>query len=96
MRIFTLLLTIVLILCGVSFAALNAKAVTINFYFKLVTMPVSLVIVLSFGLGMLVGFCLIVFKTMKLKRENRKMKGKIELTQKEVKNLRAIPLKDEH
>jgi len=41
MRILMLVFYIVLIIIGVSFAALNATSVPVNLYFKTVTMPIS-------------------------------------------------------
>ena len=96
MRLLTLLFTLVLLLLGISFAALNAEPVTVNFYVATISIPISLMIVIALGIGMLIGFLLIFFSYLKLKNENRKLKNRKKVTEKEVENLRAIPLKNEH
>lgn len=87
---------LILIVIGVSFAALNATSVQVNFYFCILNMPVSVLIVVMLALGMLIGFTLFLFKYWRLKAEHRKIKNQLKLTEKEIRNLRAIPLQDQH
>ena len=94
MRIVISIFYLVLILIGVSFAVLNATSVQINFYFTTVKMPISVLITLMFGVGMVLGFVMFIFKYWRLKAEHRKIKNQLRLTEKEIKNLRSIPLQD--
>ncbi len=94
MRILMSIFYLVLILFGVSFAALNASLVQVNFYFSTLKMPISVLVLLMLGLGMLLGFFLFICRYWRLMNENRKIKSQLKLTEKEIKNLRAIPLKD--
>lgn len=96
MRILMLITYIVLIIIGVSFAALNATSVEVNFYFKTVTMPISVLMTIMLGVGILIGFILFIGRYWRLKIECRKMKSQLKLTEKEIKNLRSIPLQDQH
>ncbi|HRD68577.1 MAG: LapA family protein [Legionella sp.] len=96
MRILMLVFYIVLIIIGVSFAALNATSVPVNLYFKTVTMPISVLMTIMLGFGILIGFVLFFSRYWRLKSECRKMKGQLKLTEKEIKNLRSIPLQDQH
>lgn len=96
MRIIITLFYLSLILVGVSFAALNATSVHVNFYFTTLKMPISVLMTLMLGVGMVVGFFLFLCRYWRLKAENRKIKNQLRLTEKEIKNLRAIPLKDQH
>ena len=96
MRIVVTMFYLVLILFGVSFAALNASSVQINLYFTSGKIPISVLMLLMLALGMLFGFVLFLRKYWQLKSENRKAKNQLRLTEKEIKNLRAIPLKDQH
>ena len=59
-------------------------------------MPVSMLMVFSFGGGLLVGLLFCAFMYFKLSRQNYKLRSRIKLAEKEVDNLRAIPLKDTH
>lgn len=96
MRILMLVIYIVLIVIGVSFAALNASSVAVNFYFKTVTMPISVLMTIMLGIGILIGFILFINRYWRLKIECHKMKNQLKLTEKEIKNLRSIPLQDQH
>lgn len=96
MRIVMTLFYLVLILVGVSFAALNASSVQVNLYFSLVKMPISVLITIMFGVGLLVGFFLFLCRFWRLKIEHRQLKTQLRLTEKEIKNLRSIPLQDQH
>lgn len=96
MRILMIIFYLVLILLGVSFAVLNADAVHVNFYITTVNMPVSLLMTLTLGVGVLIGAFLFLSKYWRLKMEHHKIKRQLQLTEKEIKNLRSIPLKDQH
>lgn len=87
---------LLLIIVGVSFAALNASSVQVNFYFTTLSMPVSVLIALMMGVGILIGLLLFIFRYWRLKGECRRMRNQLKLTEKEIKNLRAIPLQDQH
>jgi putative membrane protein len=92
MTIFYLLL----ILIGVSFAVLNATSVPVNFYFLTLKMPISVLMTIMMGVGILLGLFLFLYRYLRLKGECRKVKNQLQLTEREIKNLRAIPLKDQH
>ncbi|CEG56790.1 lipopolysaccharide assembly protein LapA domain-containing protein [Legionella fallonii] len=96
MRLLMLVIYIVLIIIGVSFAALNASSVDVNFYFKTVSMPISVLMTIMLGVGILIGFLLFISRYWRLKIEYRKIKNQLRLTEKEIKNLRSIPLQDQH
>jgi putative membrane protein len=48
------------------------------------------------GAGLLLGFFLSLCKYWHIKTENRHIRNQLKMTEKEIKNLRAIPLKDQH
>jgi putative membrane protein len=96
MRLLMLVFYILLIIIGVSFAALNATSVQVNFYFKTVSMPISVLMTIMLGVGIIIGFILFITRYWRLKVEYRKMKNQLKLTEKEIKNLRSIPLQDQH
>ncbi|HAT8178480.1 TPA: DUF1049 domain-containing protein [Legionella pneumophila] len=96
MRILMLVTYLLLIIIGVSFAALNASSVQVNFYFKTVSMPISVLMTIMLGVGVFIGFILFITRYWRLKIEYRKMKNQLKLTEKEIKNLRSIPLQDQH
>ena len=96
MRIIMMIFYLLLILVGISFAGLNAQSVYINLYFTDLNIPVSVLIILMVSLGMLLGFLLSLCRYWRLRAECRKIKNQLKLTEKEIRNLRAIPLQDQH
>ncbi len=94
MRIVILFFYLLLIIFGVSFAALNASPVEVNFYFTVLKMPISVLMTAMLGVGVMVGLFLFLCRYWRLKSECRSIKNQLKLTEKEIKNLRSIPLKD--
>lgn len=96
MRLIVLIFYLVLIILGVSFAALNASEATVNLYLTTFHLPVSLLITIVLGIGVLIGFLLFFGRYWRLKRNYKKLKHEMAMTEEEIKNLRSIPLKDQH
>lgn len=96
MRIVMTLFYLVIALLGVSFAALNASSVAVSFYFIKVSMPVSILIMLTLGVGIVTGFMIFLLRYYRLKSENRRLKNQLKITQREIKNLRTIPVTDNY
>ncbi len=96
MRIISYLFMLFLVLLGVTFACLNAEPVSINFYAGTSEVPLSLLLVFALifgvGLGLLAGF----FLYLKLKSKNARLRQRLALAEKEVANLRSIPVKNRH
>lgn len=95
MRIIVVFFYILLILIGVSFAALNATKVAVNFYFVSLNLPISVFAVLMLGVGITIGFLLFLMKYWRIKIDNSKLKNQLKLTEREIKNLRTIPIRNE-
>lgn len=96
MRFIMMVFYLLVALFGVAFAALNASSVQLNLYFKTFTMPISVLMMLALVLGVCLGFFVFITRYWCLKAHHRKLKHQLELTEREIKNLRAIPLKDQH
>lgn len=96
MRIVMMIFYVCLILLGVSFSVLNAKLVELDLYFKTLAMPMSLLLVTIFAFGVLWGLSFFVFKYLRLKFTLSQLKAQLALSEKEVKNLRSIPIQDQH
>ena len=96
MRMFMMMLYFVFILNGISFAVLNATSVVINFYFATISMPISVLMILMLGMGLLIGFITASFRYWRLKSECRRLKNQLKLTEQEIKNLRTIPVTDNY
>ena len=96
MRLVMILFYLFLILIGVSFAALNAGSVTVNFYIATISLPVSVLMTLTLGVGLITGFLFFLFRSYRLKRELHKARQQLKIAEEEVKNLRNIPFDDSH
>ena len=96
MRIISYVFLLIIIILGVTFATLNSQVVTINYYLGHNNMPLSLLLVSVFAAGCILGLLVSAWIVLKTKMQNRKLRKRLQLADKEVENLRAIPLKDEH
>lgn len=94
MRLLMIIFYLVLILLGVSFAVLNATSAQVNLYFTKLTMPISMLLIGMLGLGVLLGYLIFLCRYWRLKMECLKLKHQLKLTEKEIQNLRTMPLKD--
>ncbi|MEN9449810.1 MAG: hypothetical protein RJA83_424 [Pseudomonadota bacterium] len=96
MRCITYLFLIVLFILGLIFAGLNADLVSVNYYLGTKRLPLSLLTILSFILGGLLGLLTAFITYVKLKYVNRRLRHRLILVEKELSNLRALPFKDQH
>lgn len=94
MRLISFFALILISLLGITFAGLNAQPVLLHYYFSELELPLSMLITSSLGVGLFIGllFALLVF--FRLKRQNFKLKSKLRIIEKEVENLRSLPLRD--
>jgi lipopolysaccharide assembly protein A len=82
-------------LVGLTFASLNSTVVTFNYYLGVKNIALSLLLVFAFGGGVVLGLLAGVLSWIKVKRENLRIKSRLKVTEKEVENLRSIPIKGE-
>lgn len=94
MRIISYFLLLIIVLFGMTFATLNSESVTINYYLGHSTLPLSLLLVLVFALGCLIGMIVGFWLLIKAKLFNYRLRQRLTLAEKEIENLRAIPLQD--
>jgi putative membrane protein len=95
-RIFTYLFLLAIVLLGITFAILNSQVVSVNYYLGQQTFHLSLLMALTFAVGSLVGLLVGAWLLFKIKLTNYRLRQRIELAEKEIDNLRAIPLQDKH
>jgi putative membrane protein len=95
-RLAYIIFSLVLLVIGILFAVLNAEPVTLHYYFNDKQIPLSLVLVSSIIIGALLGVIASAGIIIKLKRDNSRLKKSSELSEKELSNLRTMPIKDKH
>lgn len=96
MRVLSYIIVLLLIVIGLSFAILNAGSVTLNYYVGKGSISLSLLLVFTLAVGIIIGMLSCFKPWFSLKRENRSLRSRIRNTEKEIENLRTIPLKDSH
>ncbi len=94
MRLFSYLFFLAIVVFGVTFATLNSDSVTINYYIDQSTLPLSLLLVAVFAFGCLIGMLASIALLIRSKVYNYRLNQRLHVAEKEVENLRAIPLQD--
>ena len=94
MRALTTVFFVIIILLGITFACLNATPVSINYYVATKKLPLSLLLSLTLALGTLIGFVIGLSMYWRVKCRSRRLKKRIRLIEKEIENIRALPLKE--
>lgn len=95
-RIVSFILFFVVAAVGIAFAVLNANLVHLNYYFGASQAPLSLLLVLAIAAGAVLGIVASLGVLMRMKRDNARLRKAVDLSRKEIANLRAIPLRDKH
>lgn len=93
MVVIKLLLLLVFVVVGASFAIINDAPVAVDLYFIRPDLPLSLLLLLALGLGILLGGLAGTVYFMRVKKENADLRRKTRLVSEEVKNLRSMPIK---
>lgn len=95
-RIVYLFLFLLLVIFGIVFAVLNADPVQLNYYYGSKEVALSLILVLAMIVGALLGVLASASMIISNRREVVKLRKAVQLAEKEVANLRAIPIRDNH
>ena len=90
------IVVVVLILLGITFAILNAEQVQLNYYFGSKQVPLSFAIILSIFLGAILGVLASIGLILRSRKELSRLRKAAEVAEKEISNLRAIPIKNRH
>ena len=73
MRIISIIVSIFIVILAVTFAVLNSTSVDVNLIFITKSIPLSLTVVVTFGLGALFGILAGSLIILKLKRANSRL-----------------------
>lgn len=95
-RLAAFLLILLVLVFGLSFAVLNAQAVRFEYYFGGADMPLALLLAVALVIGALLGVLASLGMMLGLRREMGRLRKHAQVTEKELRNLRALPLKDTH
>ena len=95
-KIIFLLIFVLIFLISAAFAAFNMDAITVNYYFGELTLPLAALLVIALVTGIVLGALVIFTATLKLRYENRRLQHKLSVSEQEINSLRILPIKDSH
>ena len=95
-RIISFIIILILVLTGILFAVLNSQNVQLNYYFGSKDMALSLLLIITIIFGTLLGILVSAGHLLRARHDISRLKKTIQLAEKEVSNLRTIPIKDTH
>lgn len=78
---------------GAGFASINPEPAKVHYYFGDLSLPMGMLVLGVLAAGMLIGMLGSFFMVLNTKRENRKLRKKSALVNKEIENLRTNPVK---
>jgi lipopolysaccharide assembly protein A len=94
MRILYYLFLLAVILFCATFATLNLQNVSVNYYVAQREMPLALLLAFTFGGGCVIGLVFGFWMLIKSKIKQFRLRQRLTLAERELENLRAIPLRD--
>ncbi len=93
-RIAKLILVFAILLIGLAFHLKNNQLIELNYYVDVLPMPLSWLVVIVLFLGSMLGVMASLPIIIKLKRDKLKLERQIKNSEKEINNLRVMPVKD--
>ena len=96
LKIIGIIFFILLLALGLSFSLLNATPVELNYYFGSIELPLAVALVIPLLMGTLLGIFGMLNIVFKLKRESMRLKKTIRASERELSQLRALPVKGRH
>ncbi len=92
LKLIKFILAIVFLVIGAAFAIINDQPVELDLYFLVTSLPLSLILLLAVGVGILLGAIVSAFYFMRIRKENADLRRQSRLVEQEVKNLRNLPI----
>jgi len=94
-RLFYLIVILVTIAIGVTFAYRNSQMVEIAYYLGLKwSGPLSIALLVTFAAGVAVGYLASLQMVVRMQRDLVRARKEVRQIEQEVQNLRALPIKD--
>lgn len=93
-RIAKLILVFVILLIGLAFHLKNNQLIELNYYVDVISLPMSWLVVLVLFIGSMLGVLASLPIIIKLKRDKVMLERQIKNSEKEINNLRVMPVRD--
>ncbi|GMR08977.1 MAG: LapA family protein [Gammaproteobacteria bacterium] len=95
-RLISFVVLLVVFIFAVAFATLNVDDIQLNYYFGALAMPLSLSLAIATAFGVIIGVIATMGIVIRMRRKLVKLRKTIKLTEKELTNLRKLPIRDDH
>ncbi|QGM21404.1 DUF1049 domain-containing protein [Spiribacter sp. 2438] len=95
-RFVWLLLVLIVIAIGLSFAMLNPGDAPLDFYFGELTLPISLWLVIALALGALLGMGAAMGVIVRQRWQIARLRKEAETSRSELSELRKLPIRNSH
>ena len=96
LRILSLGILLIVLLFGLSFAVLNSDSIIVNYYLGEREIPLSVALIAALILGALLGILASLSVILRQRTRISMLNRTVAMTEKEVMNLRSLPIKDDH
>ena len=94
-RVLYVVVAIVVIFFGITFAFYNRQNVDLNYYFGISwSGPLALALLTAVAVGVVIGFLASLRTVLRLQRQVVAARKEVRQVEQEVQNLRALPIKD--
>ena len=93
-RIAKLILVFVILLIGLAFHLKNNQLIELNYYVDVINLPMSWLVVLVLFIGSMLGVLASLPIIIKLKRDKMMLERHIKNSEKEINNLRVMPVRE--
>jgi uncharacterized membrane protein YciS (DUF1049 family) len=93
-RIAKLIIVFAILLSGLAFHLKNNQMIELNYYVGVFNMPLSWLVVIMLFFGAMLGLLASLPMIIKLKQQKLKLERHIKSSEKEINNLRVMPVKD--
>jgi len=95
-RLISFVVLLVVFVFAVVFATLNVDDIQLNYQLGTITMPLSLSLAIATAVGVIIGVIATMGIVIRMRRKLVKLRKTIKLTEKELINLRKLPIRDDH
>lgn len=95
-KIILLTVVIVVFIIGLAFYLRNDQQIAVDYFLGNLELSFSVWLLIILVLGVLLGWLTSLPVIIKLKRQNSRLSRQIKVTEKEINNLRVLPVKDTH
>ena len=95
-KIVLLTVSILVFLTGLAFYLRNDQLVAVDYFLGNLELSFSIWLLIILVVGVILGWLTSLPLIIKLKRQNSRLSRQVKVTEKEINNLRVLPVKDSH